>query len=438
MSYFLSDRYETIRVLYESTYTRVVLVKTIDTGDLYVIKGIRKDPATPEHFFLEASLLQDLNHPGIPILHETQEDASFFYIVEEYIYGDSLDQYLLYHQHISQDTFLQFAMQLCNIMEYLHTRNPNPILYLDLKPEHIIVCGNQLKLINFGIAKILTSSGNDFQNFGTKKYAAPEQRHGGAVDERTDIYAVGKILSYMLLFLPIKSRIVCFPLIARTLCYDKKRRITSISRLQNRLQRIQQKNKKEKKNKKHLLKRIAIVGSEEGVGCTHVAVALVCYLNQAGFYAYYKNESEQPTLERMLQQDMACIRQDGFIYHEFFRGCLTYGPAVAKSELLEGIQVVDRGCKEDATAGATIYVCSGRIWQKRPSDAVWATRKNAIIVGNHFSRYDAKTCARAWKRRVYLFPYQSDPFHATWAVRRLFSNMLKKELLCEKEKQMDT
>ena len=271
MSYFLSDRYETIRVLYESTYTRVVLVKTIDTGDLYVIKGIRKDPATPEHFFLEASLLQDLNHPGIPILHETQEDASFFYIVEEYIYGDSLDQYLLYHQHISQDTFLQFAMQLCNIMEYLHTRNPNPILYLDLKPEHIIVCGNQLKLIDFGIAKILTSSGNDFQNFGTKKYAAPEQRHGGAVDERTDIYAVGKILSYMLLFLPIKSRIACFPLIARTLCYDKKRRITSISRLQNRLQRIQQKNKKEKKNKKHLLKRIAVVGSEAGVGCTHVA-----------------------------------------------------------------------------------------------------------------------------------------------------------------------
>ena len=172
MSYFLSDRYETIRVLYESTYTRVVLVKTIDTGDLYVIKGIRKNPATPEHFFLEASLLQDLNHPGIPILHETQEDASFFYIVEEYIYGDSLDQYLLYHQHISQDTFLQFAMQLCNIMEYLHTRNPNPILYLDLKPEHIIVCGNQLKLIDFGIAKILTSSGNDFQNFGTKKYSA--------------------------------------------------------------------------------------------------------------------------------------------------------------------------------------------------------------------------------------------------------------------------
>ena len=165
MSYFLSDRYETQDVLYETSHTRVVLVRALDTGDLHVIKGIRKDPTTPEHFFLEASLLQDLSHPGIPILLETEEDESYFYIVEEYIYGDSLDQYLLYHQNISQDTFLQFAMQLCEIIRYLHTHDPYPILHLDLKPDHIIVCGNQLKLIDFGNAKILTSSGNDFQNF---------------------------------------------------------------------------------------------------------------------------------------------------------------------------------------------------------------------------------------------------------------------------------
>ena len=167
MSYFLSDRYETQDVLYETSHTRVVLVRALDTGDLHVIKGIRKDPTTPEHFFLEASLLQDLSHPGIPILLETEEDESYFYIVEEYI--DSLDQYLLYHQNISQDTFLQFAMQLCEIIRYLHTHDPYPILHLDLKPDHIIVCGNQLKLIDFGNAKILTSSGNDFQNFWNKK-----------------------------------------------------------------------------------------------------------------------------------------------------------------------------------------------------------------------------------------------------------------------------
>ena len=250
MSYFLSDRYETQDVLYETSHTRVVLVRALDTGDLHVIKGIRKDPTTPEHFFLEASLLQDLSHPGIPILLETEEDESYFYIVEEYIYGDSLDQYLLYHQNISQDTFLQFAMQLCEIIRYLHTHDPYPILHLDLKPDHIIVCGNQLKLIDFGNAKILTSSGNDFQNFGTKKYAAPEQKHGGAVDQRTDIYGLGKIFSYMLLFLPMQKRLRFLGLVTRMLRYDKGRRITDISRVQDHLQRVWQKNKKEKKNKK--------------------------------------------------------------------------------------------------------------------------------------------------------------------------------------------
>ena len=66
MSYFLSDRYETQDVLYETSHTRVVLVRALDTGDLHVIKGIRKDPTTPEHFFLEASLLQDLSHLEFP------------------------------------------------------------------------------------------------------------------------------------------------------------------------------------------------------------------------------------------------------------------------------------------------------------------------------------------------------------------------------------
>ena len=433
MSYFLSDRYETQDVLYETSHTRVVLVRALDTGDLHVIKGIRKDPTTPEHFFLEASLLQDLSHPGIPILLETEEDESYFYIVEEYIYGDSLDQYLLYHQNISQDTFLQFAMQLCEIIRYLHTHDPYPILHLDLKPDHIIVCGNQLKLIDFGNAKILTSSGNDFQNFGTKKYAAPEQKHGGAVDQRTDIYGLRKIFSYMLLFLPMQKRLRFLGLVTRMLRYDKGRRITDISRVQDHLQRVWQKNKKEKKNKKHLLNRIAVVGSESGVGATHVAVALVCYLNRAGFYAYYRNETEAPTLERMLQYNMACIGQDGMIYHEFFRGYLDDGPALAKGEPPYGIQVIDCGCRTDVTAGATIYVCSGRVWQRQEK----VLAENMILVGNHFSRQEAGQYARVQKKRMYLFPWQKNPFHTTLAVQRLFSKMIERELLCEKKKQAD-
>lgn len=87
-----------------------------------------------------------------------------------------------------------------------------------------------------------------------------------------------------------------------------------------------------------------------------MAVALVCYLNRAGFYAYYRNETEAPTLERMLQYNMACIGQDGMIYHEFFRGYLDDGPALAKGEPPYGIQVIDCGCRTDVT-GRCDYLC---------------------------------------------------------------------------------
>lgn len=437
MSYFLSDRYETVRTVYEAAATKVVLVRAIDTGELFIIKGIRKGPDTPEHFFLEASLLRDLSHPGIPTLYDTQEDEQFFYMVEEYVCGDPLDQYLLYHQHISQITFLQIAMQLCQIILYLHTSMPEPILYLDLKPEHIIVCGNRVKLIDFGIAKILTSSGNDFQIFGTKKYAAPEQIFGGRLDERTDIYGIGKILAYMLDYLPLGKRYPFVPVTAKCLHYQKSRRIADISRLLEVLQGLLKKIQKEKRNGQHLLYEIAVTGSGEGVGCTHVAVALVCYLNQAGFYAYYRNETEQPVLERMVQQDMADIYRDGMIYHDYFRAYMNYGPAVGNSEPPKGIAVIDCGCQEACKADATIYVCSGRIWQRQQKrkEKDGAAEYGRILLLNHGTRFMAARFAREQKQQVYLFPYTRDPFYVTWREKMLFSKMVERDLSLETTKK---
>lgn len=56
---------------------------------------------------------------------------------------------------ISHELLIKFCIQLCDILDYLHHLMPYPILYQDLKPEHIIVCGNQIKLIDFGIASFL-------------------------------------------------------------------------------------------------------------------------------------------------------------------------------------------------------------------------------------------------------------------------------------------
>ena len=118
----LSDRYELIRPLGQG------------------------ESAQPLFAISEAQILKSVQHPGIPTIYDFEEDESFYYLVEEYIQGDSLEEFLLHQQSISQNQFLYFCEQLCDIFAYLHTLRPSPILYQDLKPEHIIVCGTQLKL----------------------------------------------------------------------------------------------------------------------------------------------------------------------------------------------------------------------------------------------------------------------------------------------------
>ncbi len=82
----------------------------------------------------------------------------FYYIIEEYVEGESLEK-LLWNTSVSQEYMIQIGIQLCGIVSFLHSQKPFPVLHQDLKPSHIIVCGNQVKLIDFGIASYITSRG---------------------------------------------------------------------------------------------------------------------------------------------------------------------------------------------------------------------------------------------------------------------------------------
>lgn len=430
MSYCFSDRYDKIKIIYQSATTTVTLVRAKDTDELYLMKCVNKHTALSPTNFLEADLLQEMNHPGIPALIEKYEDDDIYAIIEEYFIGDSLEQYLLCYQHISQDTLIQFAIQLCEIIQYLHFHKPNPVLYLDLKPDHIIVCGNEIKLIDFGNANFLSSSGNTFQNFGTKKYAAPEQLSGDALDIRTDVYGIGRILWRMACDTDFLTRLRLFPILVQATWPAMKKRTPDTKTLMFQLQHIGKEKKKKHHRQEHLLKQIAVVGNEHGVGCTHIALALVCYLNRAGFTAYYRDYTGQQVVERILRQNAACIQKDGTVYHEFFRGRLSYGPAVEKTEPPEGIQVVDWGIRQtEPVADAAIYVCSGRSWQKNERLPDWVLSKPAVVLCNHFTLVQAKKFARQLNWHVYCFPYQRNVFFPTTAVCYLFSRMFRKEIV---------
>lgn len=80
-------------------------------------------------------------------------------MIEEYIQGESLETFVSHQKSISEELIVKLGIQLCDIFTYLHHLSPYPILYQDLKPEHIILCGDQVKLLDFGIASFFTGFG---------------------------------------------------------------------------------------------------------------------------------------------------------------------------------------------------------------------------------------------------------------------------------------
>jgi serine/threonine protein kinase len=164
-------------------------------ADLPRSGGIQTDS-----FLREALLLARLHHPALPTLHDYFFEDGYWYLVMDYLPGPTLSTYLQQHAPLPALEALNYAVQLCDILEYLHQNTP-VVIYRDLKPANIILSPNgSLKLIDFGIARYLTPSHTNEQlEFGSPGYTPPEQYHSeGLLDIRSDLFSLGIILYEMI------------------------------------------------------------------------------------------------------------------------------------------------------------------------------------------------------------------------------------------------
>ena len=140
-------------------------------------------------------------HPnaGTPEIYECVEDEEYVIVLEEYVTGETLEQ-LRSEREFSQGEAADIIFRLCQILEPLHQANP-PIVCRDLKAENVIVDREgELKIIDFDIARVYRPGQNrDTHMLGTQEYAAPEQFGYQQTDPRTDIYALGVLLNYLVL-----------------------------------------------------------------------------------------------------------------------------------------------------------------------------------------------------------------------------------------------
>jgi len=159
-----------------------------------------------EWFRREATLLLDLNHPCIPRVRDFFVEGDRHYLVMDFIEGRTLGEVLEKEGNVvglngargvSEARARSWTQQLCSVLYYLHHQNP-PIIFRDLKPTNIMVTArDEIKLIDFGIARTFQKSQQQVTIIMTLGYAPPEQLHG-MPEPRSDLYALGATMHRLL------------------------------------------------------------------------------------------------------------------------------------------------------------------------------------------------------------------------------------------------
>lgn len=202
----LGGRYQVERILGEGGMGAVYLARDQRLPRVWAIKEMTDAFVQPAEraeavasFETEARMLSQLEHPNLPRITDYFSEAGRQYLVMDYVEGETLEELVQRRGKLSVDEALDLAVQVAEVLEFLHRQTP-PVIFRDLKPANIIVTPQGTpKLIDFGIARFFTSGqAADTRALGTPGYAAPEQYGRGQSDARTDLYALGATLHHAL------------------------------------------------------------------------------------------------------------------------------------------------------------------------------------------------------------------------------------------------
>lgn len=190
----LLREWEPTECLGKSELSETLLVRHRTTGKQAVVKLLGTQ--MPEVHLLDT--LQVLEHPSLPKILQVIHGKEKVCVLRAYIEGESVAD-LAAQRPFSESDTVRIGVMLCDVLQYLHSQTP-PIIHRDVKPENIIIQPDGVPvLIDFGIARLQNNEAEaDTRVMGTQRFAPPEQYGFQQTDARSDIYALGVVLGWML------------------------------------------------------------------------------------------------------------------------------------------------------------------------------------------------------------------------------------------------
>ena len=198
------EDFETKKVLGRGSFGKVCLVQYKPTKEYYAMKSLKKDVLLDqeqvESTILEKKILQTLDHPflvGMVFCFQTEERI---YFVMPFIRGGELFQHLRTEKFFKEDKVRFYAASIGLALDYLHNKG---IIYRDIKPENILIGEDgYLKLIDFGMAKMVKNDEKATSFCGTPEYLAPEVITGEGHNRCADWWSFGILIFEMLCGIP--------------------------------------------------------------------------------------------------------------------------------------------------------------------------------------------------------------------------------------------
>lgn len=198
----LGDRYEIIEKIGGGGMALVYKAKCRLLNRFVAIKVLRSEFTEDEEFVKkfrrEAQSAASLSHPNIVGIYDVGTENNNYYIVMEYIKGQTLKELIKSKGTLGIEYSTNIAIQICYALDHAHKNN---IVHRDIKSHNILIReDNSVKVTDFGIARAVSSSTitNTGNVIGSVHYFSPEQARGGYTDEKSDIYSLGIVMYEML------------------------------------------------------------------------------------------------------------------------------------------------------------------------------------------------------------------------------------------------
>ena len=374
------SKYAIIRQIGKGGTSTVYLARHKALEVLRAVKQIPKNPITEECYFVERAILSRVNIKGLPVIYDVEEDEENWYIIEEYIQGESFRDVMRVEQNLCR--LMEHMCTICDILTELHHITPEAVIYNDLKAENVLISQKGVYVVDFGNCQIVNrqSSGN---LLASRSGVSPEQIAQKRLDIQTDVYGIGVLLQeiYQLhpeFFRNRKEEIEY--IISGCMEKEPKERFATPEIVKNLLQQVFL----QEESKSHNQGNVYVYGSRRYAGGTHFSVGFVKYLSDRRVNAVYKETDSEYGISKLLDRSGKNLKYVNEMYqYQNCRMLPDYGgfvkESIEKLKHADFVSVYDCGQNCDHTVGDNA-ICDSTACGRTIFDKTICERDTVIVV----------------------------------------------------------